>query len=182
MLIADLLYARFPQASEGDLTRLRAHLVRSETLSQIARREGFVGRVRVGPGEKKSSGWRRDSILADALEAVLAAIYLDAGLEAVRKSIQQLYEPLLRDIPDLEALKDAKTRLQEWLQARAWDRPEYELLRVDGPPHKQLFSVQAEVRHADACWQSSAQGRSRRQAEQDAAAALLEQLQSEGKA
>ncbi len=182
MLVASELYARNPEASEGQLTRLRSHLVREETLADLARENKLGDRLILGPGELSSADWRRDSILADAVEAVLAAIYLDAGLDAARAAVQHLYEARWDQLPDADALKDPKTRLQEWTQGHAgWGLPEYALVDESGPAHKRNFKVSGTliVPGGDAAKTVFAQGRSRRRAEQDTARELLAWLHKE---
>lgn len=130
-VIAEALYARFPMRSEGDLTRLRAALVREETLAGLARGLDLGEYLVLGDGERKSGGWRRDSILADALEALMAAVYLDAGLDAVRRVFLPVFESRIDALGDGRIPKDPKTELQEWLHARSRALPGY---RVDGGP------------------------------------------------
>jgi ribonuclease-3 len=174
LVVSELLYRRFPQADDGDLSRLRSHLVRRETLAELARELELGERVRLGPGERKSGGHRRDTILADALEALIGAVYLHGGFDGARRFILRLWEPRLRDLPAAGALKDPKTRLQELLQARHLPLPEYELLEVRGAEHARSFHVACRVpgggQEADA-W-----GSSRKRAEQACAAALLDRI------
>lgn len=174
MVIGEALYELRAGDDEGALSRLRASLVRERTLAGIARRLDIGSALRLGEGERKSGGWRRQSVLADALEAVAGAIYLDAGFAAVRAACRQWFAPELADLPDAESLKDAKTRLQEWLQARGRPVPVYSLEAESGPPHERVF--EARVRVGDGSTQASASGSSRRAAEQSAAASLLARL------
>lgn len=174
-VIADALYRQRRDAEEGALSRLRASLVREETLAQLATRLELSEVLTLGESELKSGGYRRHSILADAFEAVLGAIYLDSSFDAAAQVCQQLFAELLEQLPDADSLKDSKTRLQEWLQARQRPLPRYEVLSEEGPPHQRLFQVRACL--ADGELQSHASGRSRRGAEQDAARALLEALE-----
>ena len=140
--IAEALYRHWPRADEGAMTRGRAELVRESTLARIARELEVGERLTLGPGEMKSGGHRRDSILADAVEAVIAACYLDAGFDACRNMLLPWFEPLLEALPPLHQVgKDAKTRLQEWLQARQLPRPVYELLGESGDEHDKTFRV-----------------------------------------
>lgn len=174
--IADALYAQRPRAEEGDLSRWRSSVVRERSLAAIARRLGLGDHLRLGEGELKSGGWRRDSVLADAVEAVVAAVYLDGGFEAAQHTCRTLFAPDLADLPDAETLKDPKTRLQEWLQGRSRPLPVYEVLEESGPAHRRYFLVRASLTDEDRA--SEASGSSRRIAEQQAASALLESLQS----
>lgn len=174
LVVSDWLYRRFPQADEGDLTRLRAHLVRKETLAQLARDLGIGERIHLGPGERKSGGHRRDSILADALEALIAAVYLRRGLEGARAFVQALWGGRLAALPSAERLKDPKTRLQEWLQARGLPLPEYELLEMRGAEHQRSFHVACRVPKERL--EARAWGGSRKRAEQACAEALLDRL------
>ena len=174
-VISASLYERFPGADEGRLSRLRAALVKGETLTDIARELELGKYLRLGPGEMKSGGHRRASILADAVEAVIGAVYLDAGIEAARDLILRLYgDRFERELPEAEQLKDPKTRLQEWLQARRENLPVYEVISVSGEAHDQTFVVTCTVNGLRA--PSKGEGTSRRKAEQAAAAEALSQL------
>ncbi|NKF21800.1 ribonuclease III [Solimonas marina] len=175
-VIADLLYRLRVRAEEGALSRLRASLVREETLARLARELSLSDVLTLGESELKSGGYRRDSILADAFEAVLGAVYLDGGFAAARQVCEHLFSALLSDLPDPDSLKDAKTRLQEWLQARGRPLPRYEVIDESGPPHRRRFHVRAWLDDSDEV--SEAHGSSRRGAEQDAAQQLLQTLQS----
>ena len=175
-MIAEALYQRWPKADEGALTRARAELVREASLASIGRRLELGERLTLGPGEMKSGGHRRDSILADAVEAVVAAIYLDAGFEACRAVILPWFETALAALPVGKAEKDAKTRLQEWLQARQRTLPAYELISETGDDHAKLFRVRCVL--AEPALVTEGEGTSRRLAEQQAAAAAIEQLDS----
>jgi ribonuclease-3 len=177
-VIGDALYARKPGDEEGALSRLRASLVREETLAKLARELELGEFLRLGESELKSGGFRRDSILADAFEAVLGAIFLDGGFEQARAAALRLFAALLDNLPDPERLKDAKTRLQEWLQARARPLPTYAVLSEDGPPHARRFHVRCAL--GDAEGGAEARGGSRRIAEQRAAEMLLNQLEQTG--
>ncbi|BBD79815.1 ribonuclease III [Aerosticca soli] len=174
-LVAELLFEVHPQASEGELSRLRAQLVNGPALAVIAREMGLGEALRLGPGELKSGGFRRDSILADAFEAVLAAVYLDGGFGACRTLVRQWFAPRVAALP--KAAKDAKTRLQEWLQARALPLPSYELLDSRGEEHARIFEVRCAVSEPRPL-SAQASGSSRRQAEQEAAQAVLDQLET----
>jgi ribonuclease III len=179
-VIAGALYAAKPSAEEGALSRLRASLVREETLAQLARTLELGAVIRLGESELKSGGHRRDSILADAFEAVLGAVYLDGGFDAANTVCERLFAAMLAELPDAEALKDPKTRLQEWLQARSRPLPRYEVLAEDGPPHARRFSVSCGLADAEA--RTFAEAGSRRVAEQQAAAEMLQQLEERGDA
>lgn len=174
-IVAEALFARWPRADEGILTRARAQLVREASLATIARDLRLGERIVLGPGELKSGGQRRDSILADALEAVVAAIYLDAGYEACRAAVLPWFEPVLAELPEASRIeKDAKTRLQEWLQARHQPLPVYLLVDAVGNEHDKLFRVRCEIESPPL----SAEGEagSRRAAEQIAAEGVLAEL------
>lgn len=173
-VIADTLYGRFPQTSEGDLTRLRASLVRRETLASLARELDIGNCLDLGGGELKSGGYDRDSILADALEAIFGAIYMDGGIEAVRGVVLKLYQPVLDRIDPSDIQKDPKTRLQEFLQKRSLPTPAYEVLSVEGESHQQHFVVECRVNGLDDPVRG--EGNSRRNAEQAAAARACEIL------
>jgi len=173
-VIAAALYERRPQAAEGDLSRLRANLVRERTLAEIAAEIDLGSYLRMGPGELQSGGFRRVSILADALEALFGAVYLDGGFEPARDLVASLYEARLSSLPDADALKDAKTRLQEWLQARGRRLPTYEVIEVSGEAHNQRFVARCALADSDRA--TEGEGRSRRRAEQDAAKAMLESV------
>jgi ribonuclease-3 len=178
-VIAAELFDRHPKAREGELSRLRASLVRRESLADLAQSLDFGRYLRLGTGERKSGGHNRNSILADALEAVFGAIYLDGGFAACRHCILGLFSDRLAAVADPEALKDAKTRLQEYLQSRQMALPEYAVIEVSGDAHAQSFLVQCAIVDSPlAPTQGSA--RSRRQAEQKAAGKMLEQLENAG--
>jgi ribonuclease III len=173
-VIADVLYDRFPQLSEGELTRLRATLVRRETLATLARELDLGDCLDLGGGELKSGGFDRDSILADALEAVIGAIYKDGGIESVRDVVLRRYELILNSIDPRTILKDPKTRLQEFLQRQSLSTPTYSVLDVGGEPHQQHFIVECRVPGLDEAVRG--EGSSRRYAEQAAAARACELL------
>jgi len=174
LMIAEALFNRWPKADEGAMTRARAELVREASLAGIARRLDLGSQLTMGPGEMKSGGHRRDSILADALEAVVAAIYLDAGFETCRAVVLPWFEDLLAALPEGKPEKDAKTRLQEWLQARQRPLPLYELVSESGDDHAKLFLARCSLLEPPVA--AEGEGTSRRIAEQAAAAAVLEQL------
>ncbi len=174
--VASLLFDRFPALREGELSRLRASLVRQETLADIAARLGLGDELRLGEGELKSGGFRRPSILADALEAVFGAIYLDAGFDAARATIAALYRERLAALDPSRAGKDAKTALQEFLQARRMPVPDYRLVDTRGEAHTQEFEVLCSVPGLNA--EGKGFGTSRRGAEQEAARAVLDLLEA----
>lgn len=175
-IVGEALYQRYPREREGQLTRLRAELVKGETLAQIAREFNIGDNLILGPGEMKSGGHRRSSILADALEAIIAAIYLDAGMDKCREIVLSWFEDRLAPEFTATLLKDAKTRLQEYLQARKHPLPKYELLQVAGPPHQQVFEVTCTVEALS--MSATAIGRSRRSGEQAAAEKMLSKITS----
>lgn len=170
-LIAEDLYRRFPQAKEGKLSRLRARIVKGETLAEIARELQLGEFLLLGSGELKSGGFRRDSILADTVEALIGAMYLDAGLETVRERLLHWFGSRLDQLTLTDPIKDPKTRLQEYQQANKLSLPAYQVLTISGPSNEQLFTVECRVSE----WPEPvvAQGNSRRNAEQLAAAQLL---------
>ena len=177
MMVAQALYERWPKADEGALTRARAELVREGALAVIARELQLGERLILGPGEMKTGGHRRDSILADALEAVVAAIYLDAGFAACQAVVLPWFSASMQALPATgKPEKDPKTRLQEWLQARQKALPLYELVSESGDDHAKTFRVRCGV--TDPAVSTEGEGASRRLAEQQAAAAALEQLDS----
>jgi ribonuclease-3 len=177
-VIAEALYSQFPAAREGQMSRLRARLVKGETLSEIARELDIGDYLRLGSGELKSGGFRRDSILADAVEAIIGAIYLDSGMETARHYILSWFDGRLKSLDLNESLKDSKTRLQEFLQSRREALPKYELLSVDGEAHAQTFHIRCEVALLEQ--PTEGVGSSRRQAEQEAARAALQTLETRG--
>lgn len=172
MVIAEVLYRRYPRADEGELSRLRATLVKGDTLAGIARELQLGDYLRLGEGELKSGGYRRTSILADALEAVFAAVYLDSDLAACRRLILKLYRQRLEALPPVAELKDPKTRLQERLQASQRPLPVYQVLAISGAPHERRFTIECRLDDLRVV----AEGSSRRKAEQEAARKALEQL------
>jgi ribonuclease-3 len=178
-VIAAELFDRYPTATEGELSRLRASLVRRESLAELAQGLDFGRYLRLGAGERKSGGHHRNSILADALEAVFGAIYLDGGFEVCRQCLLRLFSDRLAAVADPEALKDAKTRLQEYLQSRQMALPGYTIVKVSGDPHAQSFVVQCTLSDGDII-PTQGSARSRRQAEQKAACRMLEQLENAG--
>lgn len=174
LVIAEHLYRAFPECTEGDLSRLRARIVSSEPLAEVAMTIGLGEVLRLGSGELKTGGFRRKSILADALEAVCGALYLDGGLAAARRVIEVLFHSRIVSLPPPDALKDAKTRLQEYLQSRGYALPRYHVERIEGEAHAQVFWVACEVPALGVRAQGS--GSSRRRAEQEAAGRILQQI------
>jgi ribonuclease-3 len=175
--VARMLFDAHPQADEGALSRLRAKLVSGEALAQIAGELGLGEHLRLGAGELKSGGFRRASILADALEALLGAIFLDSGFDAAAAAVERIMAPRMSELPGADALKDPKTRLQEILQASGLALPVYTLTAVTGDPHTQSFTVTCEVPVLGAA--AVGEGASRRRAEQLAAAKVLDLLPAE---
>jgi len=175
--VAEALYRRHPDLEEGDLSRLRASLVNQETLAEVARELDLGSYLTLGPGELKSGGFRRASILADALEGVVGAVFLDAGFEAVREVTLKLLETRLAAPLSTEDLKDAKTRLQEVLQARDLPLPAYAVESVRGEPHRQTFRVSCSI--ATLQLRTEGEANSRRAAEQEAARRALEEMDHE---
>lgn len=175
LIVAEALHARWTRADEGELTRARATLVRESSLAAIARRHGLGDRIELGPGELKSGGHRRDSILADALEAIVGAIHLDAGFEACRAAVLPWFEEMIAELPVGKVGKDPKTRLQEWVQARQFDRPSYTLVQAWGQDHARTFVVSCAL--AQPPLLAQAEGASLRAAEQAAAELVLAQLE-----
>lgn len=175
LIIAEILYARFPRQDEGALSRLRANLVNGEVLARRARNLDLGEELLLGPGELKSGGYRRDSILAGALEALIGAAYLESGLDAARQLVRTVLGEEIEAVSPDQATKDPKTRLQEYLQARRMPLPEYRVMTVEGQDHAQLFRVECRVTGLDEAL--SGEGNSRRRAEQDAAGKALQLLQ-----
>ena len=165
--VAENLFQQHPSASEGQLSRTRAQLVKRETLAAIARKLDLGQYLILGPGELRSGGQTRDSILADAVEAIMAAVYLDSDIDNARKLVRHLLDDQLTKATPLEQDKDAKTRLQEYLQARGKALPLYKVISVTGSHHDQLFVTECLV--DDPALKSKGQGKSRRKAEQQAA-------------
>jgi len=175
-VISEIVFEACPDAQEGDLSRLRSALVKDSALADLASELGVGQWIILGPGEKKSGGHRRASILADALEALFGAVYLDAGFGAASTVIRTAYGDRILDMPDPEKLRDPKTRLQEYLQSRRLSLPEYEISEVTGKAHKQNFSVACQLTELDLNTLGS--GSSRREAEQAAARKMLAQIDS----
>jgi len=172
LVISSKLYQQYPKASEGDLSRLRAHLVKGESLSNIASELGLGDFLRLGSGELKSGGYRRKSILADVLESIIGAIYLDAGFAEAQEFILRVFANKIASVGDVKELKDPKTRLQEYLQARSLPLPNYEVVKTSGQAHNQHFEVSCSVSVLNKPVYGS--GSSRRKAEQAAAKQTLD--------
>ncbi|WED42087.1 ribonuclease III [Legionella cardiaca] len=177
-VIANALFLTFPEQTEGQLSRLRAFLVKGEMLAEIAAEIELGDYLFLGQGELKSGGFRRASILADALEAVIAAVFLDGGIEASKELVLRLYRSRLEDETLHDNLKDAKTQLQEYLQAHKKPLPEYSLIKVEGEEHEQTFYINCKVSGIKT--PTVGHGPNRRKAEQDAAKQLLQALQLRG--
>ena len=174
MVVSTLLYRRFPEAEEGQLTRMRARLVRKESLDRIARRYQLGEALSLGPGALRSGGSNQASILADALEALIGAFYLDAGLAQTETMIESLLGEELSKIDPQDLAKDPKTTLQEHLQDKGLPLPRYRVKTVTGEAHQPRFQVECVLGNQDFCFQG--EGSSRRSAEQDAARRALEEL------
>lgn len=170
-VVSARLFELKTDSNEGDLTRLRARVVRGDTLAKLAAGLKLGDYVRLGEGELKSGGFKRDSILANALEAVFGAIYLDGGYDACARVIRHVCDPYIAGLPVADELRDPKTRLQEWLQGRGLALPEYSVISAEGPPHRQTFMVECVCR--DAGINVTGKSTSRRKAEQAAALAAL---------
>lgn len=174
MVIADALFHRFPKVNEGDMSRMRATLVREKTLAELARAFELGEYLILGPGELKSGGYRRESILADAVEALIGAVYLDSGIESITQLLLSWYDSRLNDIQPGVEQKDPKTRLQELLQGKRKPLPTYEVVNVIGEAHNQKFTVHCVV--DGLANPVIGVGTSRRKAEQAAAEQALETL------
>lgn len=166
-IIAHQLYQRFSKLSEGDLSRMRAQLVKEPTLGELAASLNLGDHLRLGEGELKSGGWRRPSVLADALEAIIGAAYLDGGFETAEQIVVRLFTPLLEKLDPKAIGKDPKSLLQEYLQGRKMELPEYKLVATEGEAHCQTFRVECHIGKLNIT--TSGEGSSRRAAEQQAA-------------
>ncbi len=173
-VIATALYQRKPDLDEGDLSRLRASLVKGTTLARIARELGLGQYLNMGSGELKSGGFDRDSILADSVESLIGAVFIDADYPTCEALILRLYQTRLDNLPPVAELKDPKTRLQEYLQGRGYALPVYDLLKTTGKSHQQVFTVACRVASHEL--EQIAEGSSRRKAEQLCAKAMLKAL------
>jgi ribonuclease-3 len=177
LFAAELLYIRFPHADEGDLTRWRARMVNEGALAQIARELDLGNQLHLGPGELKTGGFRRDSILADAFEALVGACYLDGGFDACRRAVRAIFEPRVDEAVQTQD-KDPKTQLQELLQGRGLPLPVYTLTGSSGADHAKIFDAACAIAAFDL--HCTGRGSSRRAAEQDAAAAALARIAEAG--
>jgi len=166
-VIADELFKLYPDVQEGDLSRLRANLVNKESLAVIANKLDLGEVIKLGSGELKSGGFRRPSILADAVESILGSVYCDAGFAAARDLIVRLYAVRLASPTDLQGLKDPKTRLQELLQSRRFALPDYQVVNISGHAHAQIFHVKCSIKQMSI--EVNGEGKSRRKGEQIAA-------------
>ena len=176
LAVSSMVYERFAGSDEGDLTRVRAHLVREDSLQRLARRLGLPEVLRLSEGEARGGGAGRPSILADALEAVIGATFLDGGFEPAAALVRRLFGELIDGSELGSWTKDAKTELQEWLQARRLPVPAYRIVATHGQAHEQTFECECAVQALGLA--ESGQGRSRRIAEQEAAGRLLERLKA----
>ncbi len=174
LVIAQHIYHRQPQADEGELSRIRSSLVKQDALARVARDIGLGDYIYLGGGELKSGGFRRSSILSDTLEAIIGAIYLDTGFGPAHDTVLFLYRDYLLSLPDTDTLKDAKTRLQEYLQSKQLGLPEYTVIKTIGTSHDQVFTVSCSI--ASLKLEFNGEGSSRKKAEQDAARKTLDQL------
>jgi ribonuclease-3 len=178
LVVADFLYAQLSDLPEGDLSRIRANLVKQDTLHNLSVELGLPDVIRLGEGEVRSGGHKRPSILADALEAVIGAVYLDAGYKAAQALVQRLFKAVEIN-PQMDAIgKDAKTELQEWLQGRKMKLPAYRVVGTTGQAHKQTFDVECEIIELNLTERGI--GNSRRAGEQSAATAMLQTLKAKG--
>lgn len=173
-IIAEILYQLYPNATEGELSRWRATLVNRDTLGELAKHLDLGQHVLLGPGELRSGGSTRHSILSCTMEAVIGAVYLDGGFEAVRECIKTWYEPLLSTLSSASSHKDPKTLLQEYLQSKRMQLPAYHVESIEGEAHQQLFTVSCKVGGIET--KTIGKGTSRRRAEQDAAQNMLNEI------
>lgn len=179
LVISEHLYLRLDDATEGELSRIRASLVKEDALATVARDINLGDFLQLGSGELKSGGYRRASILSDAMEAIFGAIYLDAGFEQCQKTILFLYEDYLVTLPSPGDLKDPKTALQEYLQSHKFDLPDYEVIKTEGKSHDQTFTVECRIEKMNII--SLGKGASRKKAEQMAASKALRQAKHDRK-
>jgi len=175
--VSRMLYSRYGDSAEGDLTRVRAHLVREDSLHRLALELGLPDLLQLSDGEAKGGGAQRPSILADALEALIGAVFIDAGYEAAAAVVQRLFGPLIDSADVNRWAKDAKTELQEWLQGRRLPVPAYRIVATRGQAHAQTFEVECVVQALSLS--ERGEGRSRRIAEQEAARRLLDQVKAQ---
>ena len=173
---SEMVYHARPDASEGDLSKLRASLVKDTSLAELALELGLGEHLILGSGEKKTGGHRRESILADALEAIFGAVFLDSGFDAAKDVIATVYEQRYKTLPDVEDLRDPKTCLQEWLQGKGMSLPMYKLVGESGKDHNKRFTVSCTV--TEKSLMSEGDSTTRRKAEQKAARKMIAQLTS----
>jgi ribonuclease-3 len=173
-VISEALFKACPDLPEGDLSKLRSSLVKDTSLAALAADLGLGMHLILGGGEQKSGGHRRESILADALEAIFAAVFLDSGIDAAKDMIEHVFVDRLANLPDVDELRDPKTRLQEWLQARKMELPVYDLVSVSGREHKRRFEVSCVIEEAAITTKGTST--TRRKAEQIAAARMLSEI------
>lgn len=178
-IVASQLYLKFPKLDEGDLSRLRAHLVKEPTLGELAMTLNIGDALKLGEGELKSGGWRRPSVLADALEAIIGAVFLDAGFAAAEGVVIKLFTSLIEKIDPKAIGKDPKSLLQEYLQSKKIDVPTYEVLAIEGEAHCQVFRVECRVAQFNIVTQG--EGTSRRAAEQQAAELANQEIAMQSK-
>lgn len=171
VVVSEATYKLRPDASEGVLSRIRSSLVKDAMLTELAGELDLASHLTLGAGVKRGGGYGRSSILGDALEAIFGAVYLDAGFDEARRVIQMVYGDRLRELPESASRRDPKTQLQELLQARRLDLPDYRVENVSGKAHRQTFEVSCSIRPLEAS--TIGRGTSRRQAEQDAAMKML---------
>jgi ribonuclease-3 len=176
-IVAHQLFQRFSKLPEGDLSRLRAQLVKESTLSEIALALELGDALKLGEGELKSAGWRRPSILADALEAIIGAVYLDGGFTSVESLILKLYQEKLENIDPKLIDKDPKSQLQEYLQGKKIDLPDYKVVSIKGEAHAQIFKIECVIEKF--AISTLGEGTSRRIAEQQAAQLALEKIKDD---
>lgn len=176
LVISELVFEETRDASEGQLSRLRSSLVKDTMLAEVAQSLGIGEHLILGSGEKKSGGHRRSSILADALEAIFGAVFLDAGLAGAREIIHRAYGDRLHKLPESADLRDPKSRLQEFLQGRKMALPDYTMQKISGKAHKQSFEVACSIPELDAV--AIGTGSTRRDAEQEAALVMLKKIDS----
>ena len=175
LVISENIYQRESGADEGELSRLRSSLVKEEALARVARDIGLGDFIYLGGGELKSGGFRRSSILSDALEAIIGAIYLDSGFAPAKNTILHLYQDYLLNLPDIDSLKDSKTQLQEYLQSKQLDLPDYTVIQTTGKSHDQIFTVSCNIESLKMHFNGT--GSSRKKAEQNSAKKTLDQIQ-----
>jgi len=177
VVITEALYERLPNAPEGYLSRLRASLVNESVLAEISLELELGDLLNLGSGELKSGGYRRASILADALEALIASVFLERGMDAAKVFVLGLFEQRLKELPSEDELKDPKSRLQEYLQSRGHDLPQYRLVSATGDAHRQTFTTECKIDSLNIITQGVST--SRRKAEQQSAATAYQQVISE---